>query len=409
MNANVNLTQIATLKQEFTDASNAFKNSPNDVLAGLRLIAAGFNAGQETAVEPLALNPIFIKAAPAMVNVCSVRAEAILLAWASTLWGDGLTDAAIQMLTDCVELPQFRGNNYGSLRDQLRTFHYYFAAKGYMEVRPTARIRIEHLKAILNLGFELGYVYKLLAECYHEIRDNDLAKAHLQKALAIDPYLSGAKKISKALGLLVAEPPKLAELKENHDFSSRRNEEIASHAQTLLRDKYELLRSGAMSDQSTIEMAEALLQTEDRTSALECIRIRYAGMTATAQRHAQDILWDVLSAFEFIGEKNYVWALNLLLASMVTETNPNQLLPKLHRMARIMEPIGQTDMGIWIRHTLRAEAPGQWFGDKHDRLNYFRYPQISDTFQQELDAIFAKYKPLINVALTNALQLPNPT
>jgi hypothetical protein len=69
-----------------------------------------------------------------------------------------------------------------------------------------------------------------------------------------------------------------------------------------------------------------------------------------------------------------------------------------------MEPIGQTDMGSWIRHTLRAEAPGHWFGDSHDRLNYFRYPQISDTFQQELDAIFAKYKPLINVALTNALQ-----
>ena len=96
-----------------------------------------------------------------------------------------------------------------------------------MEVRPTARIRIEHLKAIVNLGFELGYVYKLLAESYHEIGDNDVAKAHLQKALAIDPNLSGAKKISKALGLLVAEPPKL-ELKDNRDFSSNRNEEITS-------------------------------------------------------------------------------------------------------------------------------------------------------------------------------------
>ena len=404
MNANVNLAQIAKLKQEFTDASNAFKNSPHDVLAGLRLIAAGFNAGQEVAIAPLAVNPTLIKAAPAMVNVCSDRAEAILLAWASTLWGDGLTDAAIQMLTDCAGLPQFRGNGYGSLRDQLRTFHYYFAAKGYMEVRPTAIIRIEHLKAILNLGFELGYVYKLLAECYHEIGDNDVAKEHLQKALAIDPHLSGAKKISKALGLHVAEPPKLAEMKENLDFSSKRGEEIASHAQRLLRDKYEALRSGAVLDQNTIELAEALLQTADRTSALECIRIRYAGMTATAQSHARDILWEVLSAFEFFGEKNYAWALNLLLASLVAETNPNQLLPKLHYMARIMEPIGQTDMGIWIRHTLRAEAPGHWFGDSHDRLNYFRYPQISDTFQQELDAIFAKYKPLINVALTNALQ-----
>jgi hypothetical protein len=80
----------------------------------------------------------------------------------------------------------------------------------------------------------------------------------------------------------------------------------------------------------------------------------------------------------------------------------------LEQMARTLEPLGQSDMGVWIRHMMRTEAPGHWRTGGHDRLNYFRYPRLSDTFQGALNTVFTKYKPLINAALTRSLQVTQP-
>lgn len=61
-------------------------------------------------------------------------------------------------------------------------------------------------------------------------------------------------------------------------------------------------------------------------------------------------------------------------------------------------------MGLWLRHTLRAEAPGHWYGDGHDRLNYFDHPRLSDSFQAELGRLCDAYKPLIMDRLRQILQ-----
>jgi hypothetical protein len=68
-----------------------------------------------------------------------------------------------------------------------------------------------------------------------------------------------------------------------------------------------------------------------------------------------------------------------------------------------MEPIGEKEMGIWLRHTLRAEAPGHYYGDSHDRLNYFRSPDAGSDFEVEVKRICEEYKPRIKARLAKVL------
>jgi tetratricopeptide (TPR) repeat protein len=99
------------------------------------------------------------------------------------------------------------GQDTPDLRDALRSFHY-AQAQGYMSDagrKPDPQTRIGHLNRIIQLGFNLGYIHKLLAEAYHELGDDETARAQLREAFAIepqsDPQTMGAKRIAKALGL----------------------------------------------------------------------------------------------------------------------------------------------------------------------------------------------------------------
>jgi hypothetical protein len=93
-------------------------------------------------------------------------------------------------------------------------------------------------------------------------------------------------------------------------------------------------------------------------------------MSPRSQEMARPILWAALSSHEFIGEENYIWALRVLFESTVARRDAFEIARDLHCLARVMEPIGQREMGTWLRRTLRAEIPGHSFGDAHDRLNY---------------------------------------
>jgi tetratricopeptide (TPR) repeat protein len=111
-------------------------------------------------------------------------------------------DLAIQLLEDFSTITDIHPLLKAQLRDNLRSLHYGIA-QGYFSPwqKPSLSTRIRHMQAIIELGFELGYVYKFLAEAFHELGDDETARSHLRRAIEIDPQVSGVKTIMRVLGM----------------------------------------------------------------------------------------------------------------------------------------------------------------------------------------------------------------
>lgn len=80
-------------------------------------------------------------------------------------------------------------------------------------------------------GFEYGYIYKLLAEAYHELGDDAQARAHLEQAYKIDSQLLGAVRISRALGFLPAKKPAPSKAKTRAEYKYSQPEHIPPPSQ----------------------------------------------------------------------------------------------------------------------------------------------------------------------------------
>src|ERR1035437_9651747 len=584
----VSLDRIAALKQELREAWEEFARRSYDVKSALRFVRAAFQGGRPDAADELLINAKLIDAAPILAKMYSPdEAARIAIMWAERLRDHQQFALAIQLLDDICGVAGISSFTIGKLQDHLRSIHYGIA-QGYFGQRqkPSAATRIEHLRAILKLGFELGYVYKLLAEAFHEMGDDEAAKSNLQHAMAINPQLMGAKTIMKALRLTPDEPPDKrastdrrayaftrpdeipsvtriiewfehkhwdevllhadltqysltirprarwtsctisavlgecndsravsilttmldsvhwdvrraaqlavakiggpAELSRLRDIQAKAGQhcydefitepvayaearltgsttdatadELSLSAETLLRTfsfkncgdigrmrfrleqglcRYSdqrgsalllmlaayclrmndwtrvlmLLRSSSLPTRSNdpqipemhTDVAAALVQGGVPSAALNCLYPVYDTLSVKGKRKADAVLWDALQTFEFIGVTHYTWALQILFESAISSTIPDDLLSRLHRLARVMEPIGEKEMGIWLRHTLRAEAPGHYYGDSHDRLNYFRSPDAGSDFEEEVKRICEEYKPRIKARLAKVL------
>ena len=200
----VDLDDIARRKKSFREAWKAFRQDPTDVLRALRLVHRAFEAERQDAIRDLLRNPVLIDAAPLMLDdIAGAPASETLTAWADYLYQHQMPGAGIQILEDSFST----GKTGQRLAEKLRSMHYGFA-QGYAQgskVKPVPKVRIWHLSRILELGFEYGYVHKLLAEAYHELGKDRQARAYLRQAYEVDLQLSGAVRISRALGFL---PPK---------------------------------------------------------------------------------------------------------------------------------------------------------------------------------------------------------
>jgi len=156
---------------------------------------------------------------------------------------------------------------------------------------------------------------------------------------------------------------------------------------------------GSESLELQIDLAATLVRGGMQCTALGYLHSIYDKLSQQSKRKADAVLWDALNSVEFIGTANYTWALRILFKNAVSAANPKDLLDSLHRLARIMEPIGNTDMGVWLRHTLREAAPGTFYGDSHDRLNYFRPPFRDVSFNEKVEQLCEEYKPQITEQL----------
>lgn len=588
----VSLDRIAALKQELREAWEEFARRSYDVKSALRFVRAAFQGGRPDAADDLLINAKLIDAAPILAKMYSPdEAAQIAMTWAERLRDRQQFALSIQLLDDICGVTGISSFTRDEVQDRLRSIHYGIAQGHFGErQKPSPVTRIEHLRAILKLGFELGYVYKLLAEAFHEMGDDEAARSNLQHAMTIDPQLMGAKSIMKALGLLADEPrhkrastdrrayayrrpdqipsvtriiewlehkhwdevllhadptqyspailpqarPTLctisavlgecndpravsiltmmldsvywdlrraaqlalakiggpAELSRLRDIQAKAtkagqhcydefitepvayaearltgssidtsgDEELHLNAETLLRNfsfkdcgdigrmrfrlEQRLCRSVdprdstlrltlaayyfRMNDWTRVlmlfqssslptrsndpqifemqtDVAAALLRAGDPSAALSCLYPVYDTLSVKGKAKADTVLWDALQAFEFSGDTHYTWALRILVESAISSTIPDDLLSRLHRLARVMEPIGEKEMGIWLRHTLRAEAPGHYYGDSHDRLNYFRLPDAGSDFEAEVKRICEEYKPRIKARLAKVL------
>ncbi|MFC2141062.1 DnaJ domain-containing protein [Acidobacteriota bacterium] len=226
----VDIEDIARRKKSFRDAWNAFRQNPSDVIRSLQLVHAAFEAERQDVIHDLLHNPTLIDAASLLLFFLEHElACETLVKWAKFLYQNQLGEESIRILEDVF----YSGGDTSDVREELRRKHYGFA-QGYVpetKRKPEPEIRIKHLTRILELGFNYDYIYKLLAEAYHELGNNEKARDHLEQAYKINPQLSGAIKISRYLGLLPEERKASSKTKKRKKYKYTVPEQIPSSSQ----------------------------------------------------------------------------------------------------------------------------------------------------------------------------------
>jgi tetratricopeptide (TPR) repeat protein len=221
---------VTSRKTRFKEVWEDWQAHPTDPLRALRFIHAAFEAerGSSDILKTLLVDPILIDSASMLLSDAGTQGQATphatdgvdvgdyaddlarrititsearcvtLTRWAEFLWNAGHDQDAIQILEDASSL----GLAAPSVTEALRSLHYRAAQYPHpatgAKCKPEARIA--HLRRIIALGYNLDYIHKFLAEAYHELGDDEQARASLRQAYEMNPDLSGAVRISHALG-----------------------------------------------------------------------------------------------------------------------------------------------------------------------------------------------------------------
>lgn len=196
---NVDLDDIAERKSSFQNDWKRYKKNSSDPVVALRLINSAFRAERANDINELLLNPILIDSATVLLSFVDEDAAGVtFLKWAEYLRKKTHIKEAVQLLEDVFEA----GLKWETIADELRSLHYSWAK--YIDPitgsNPSPEISIVHLNRIIDLGFKYDYIYKFLAEAYYALGDIEQARGYLAQAYEINPELSGAVKISRALG-----------------------------------------------------------------------------------------------------------------------------------------------------------------------------------------------------------------
>jgi len=226
----VDVQDIAKRKVAFRAEWEKFLQNPSDPICALQLVHAAFRAEQQDLVKQLLLNPILIDSASLLLSFAKTDpACEILIRWAEVLQQNQRAKEAIQILEDAFAA----GKASLSVKDELRSLHYAWAQ--YTDPttgsKATPQVRIEHLRHILELGFQYDYIYKLIAEAYHDLGEDEQARAYLSQAYELNPELSGAVRISRALGFPQTPKPSPRKTQSPTKYKYSRPDQIPSSAQ----------------------------------------------------------------------------------------------------------------------------------------------------------------------------------
>lgn len=440
----VDKKDIARRKDAFRIAWESFHQRTSDIFLALRLTHAAFEAERYKEIADLLQNSIVIDTSTLLLKIVDHDAAVItLIRWADQLRQFNLADLGVQILEDAYSA----GENQDSIRDELRSFHYGIA-QGYWkspEQKPQPEVRIAHLVRILDIGFHLDYVYKLLAEAHHEIGDDLSAVAYLRKAYEINPELSGAVKISRALGFLPKPDNQPKPRKERAKYTFTHSEQIPHPSQIrqwagsgdwdqifafadlekysprIIPSARSTIRQIAQSlgDCSDEKAREFLLafQTsvywdvrEACKSSLERFGQKSTLLVApdlheSGNEEIESQLWSqlVFESYHPANDEGYLRALNILSLQVMTSNDPDILLGSLRRMTRWLELLGLGEITQWIRELVRREAPGTRYVDNHDRTNYLHTVQISDYLKEQVTPILSAVQKTAPIRLSQVL------
>jgi tetratricopeptide (TPR) repeat protein len=226
----VDIEDIANRKAAFRNEWEKFRQDPSDPIAALHLVHAAFRVEQPNSLGNLLLNPVLIDSASLLLSlVHEDDACETLIRWSELLQHSQRVREAVQILEDAIAA----GVPAPSVADKLRSLHYSWAQYSDPTTgsRATPEVRIEHLRRVLELGFEYDYVYKLMAEAYHDLGDDKQARAYLRRAYELNPELSGAVRVSRALGFSKSAAPSPCKAKSAGKYKYSRLEQIPSPAQ----------------------------------------------------------------------------------------------------------------------------------------------------------------------------------
>jgi tetratricopeptide (TPR) repeat protein len=195
----IDLKDIARRKGDLRDKWNEFQKRPTDPIRALHLIHAAFRAGQQDSVSNLLFNPVLIDAAALLVSWYDHEdVSTTLISWAAILCQNHQEPIAVRILEDALSITE----SLPDVANELRRIHYAWAQYTDPTTGDKAipEVRVEHLSRIIDLGFDYDYIHKLLAEAYHDLGKDEEARSHLTEAYRINPELTGAIRISQALG-----------------------------------------------------------------------------------------------------------------------------------------------------------------------------------------------------------------
>jgi len=438
----VNKKDIARRKSEFRIAWDAFYQQPSDVFLALRLIHASFEAERYKEISELLKKPVTIDASVLLLNIINHEAAlTTLIRWADQLRSFNLPELGLQILEDVYST----GENRDSFLDTLRSFHYGIAQGYWKEIqqKPDPNVRIKHLARILEIGYELDYVYKLLAEAHHEMREDEDATVYLKKAYKINPELSGAIRISRALGFLpekekkpkrkrkkytYTRPDQIPHPSKIREWASCQNWEqifsfsnLALYSPRIIPKARSTIRQIAKSlgDCPDKRAKEFLLEFQSsvywdvREASNESLdrfgqkgkSNRTLDLELTDSQDLEEKLWSQLLWEDYhpANDDGYLRALNILSARVMTFNDPDDLLGALLRTTRWLELLGMSEMTQWIRDFIRREAPGTWYVDKHDRVNYVKEVQVSDRLERQIKPLLSKIQQMAPIRLAMVL------
>jgi tetratricopeptide (TPR) repeat protein len=415
----------------------------------LRLIHASFEAERYKELRELLKHPVLIDASVILIKLYGIeKAANPLIRWADQLRQMNLIEQGLQILEDSYSA----GMAEEPILDELRSFHYSIA-QGYQtedKKKPEPSIRIKHLSRILDLGFQLDYIYKLLAEAYFEAGDTINALSKLKRAYEINPELTGAVKISRALGILPQQEQRSRSKSAKANYVYNHPEQIPHPSQIRIwasEGSWDKIIAFAdlnsyspriiPSARSTIRQIAASLGDCPDTKAKDLIcdlqgyvywDVRDACKASLdrwgkgikpqlvsepftdQQKDIEEILWNMLvfETYHPASDDKYETVITYLADRTLTSNTPSEVLGSLRKLTRWLEMLGLGEMAQWIRDLIRREAPGTNYVDSHDRENYLQKVQISENLQTKINPILDNVKIYASGKLAQVLASQMP-
>jgi len=438
----VDKKDIAQRKSAFQMTWDAFHQRPSDIFLALRLIHTSFEAERYKEIGELLKNPIIIDASVLLLDIIDRDpAFRTLIRWADRLRSIKLPEFGVQILEDIYAT----GEQRDSLLDKLRSFHYGIA-QGYQKDskgKPDPHVRIRHLTRILELGFELDYIYKLLAEAYHEMGKDDDATVYLKKAYDINPKLSGAVRISRALGFLQEEKNKPKKKRKKYIYSRPEQIPHPSHIriwakegnweQILAFSDLELyspriipkarsllhqisISLGDCPDERAKEFLLKLKKSVYREVREACSsslgrfgksekQIVTSDSNVADRNHFEDQFWYQLLFEEYHpnNDDHYLREITKLFNSVITSKAPDELLGLLNKLLALLEKLGIREVAVWLINLIRTEAPGTVYVSRSDREDHIGEIRISDYLTEQVNPLIRTIQQIVPKKMTELL------